>query len=96
MKIRLISLSILFLLSISCNKEDSIDKISDLVFSESPFTLNGIDAKFSKDISYDIKQRTQFDIWLPNSNTPTGLVIYVHGGGFTSGDKDLSKQYRRN
>lgn len=89
MNIRLISLSILFLLGISCDNQDSIDKTSDLVFSESPFTLNGIDAKFSKDIPYDTKQRTQFDIWLPNSNTPTGLVIYVHGGGFTSGDKDF-------
>ena len=86
-KIQLIFLSLL-LLATSCDKDDSIDKTSDLVFSESPFPLNGIAAKFSKDISYDNKQRTQFDIWLPNSTTPTGLVIYTHGGGFTSGDKD--------
>ncbi len=72
----------------SCEKDDSIDKTSDLIFSESPFPLNGIAAKFSKDISYDNKQRTQFDIWLPDATTPTGLVIYTHGGGFTSGDKD--------
>jgi len=87
MKIQLIFLSVL-LLTMSCDKDDSIDKTSDLVFSESPFPLNGIAAKFSKDISYDNKQRTQFDVWLPNSTTPTGLVIYTHGGGFTSGDKD--------
>lgn len=89
MKIRLILLSILFLVNIACDKEDSVDKTSDLVFSESPFPLNGIAAKFSKDIAYDTKQRTQFDIWLPDSNTPTGLVIYTHGGGFSSGDKDF-------
>lgn len=89
MKIRLILLSLLFLVNIACDKEDSVDKTSDLVFSESPFPLNGIAAKFSKDIAYDSKQRTQFDIWLPDSNTPTGLVIYTHGGGFSSGDKDF-------
>lgn len=62
---------------------------SNITFSNSPFDLQGINAKFAKDIAYDSKTRTQFDIWLPNSNTPTGLVIYVHGGGFTSGDKDF-------
>lgn len=89
MKVLLILLSILFLINTACDKEDSIDKASDLIFSESPFPLNGIAAKFSKDIAYDNKQRTQFDIWLPDSNTPTGLVIYTHGGGFSSGDKDF-------
>jgi hypothetical protein len=51
--------------------------------------LQAINAKFAKDIPYDDNERTQFDIWLPNSETPTGLVIYVHGGGFSSGDKDF-------
>lgn len=89
MKIHSILLSVFFLLTLSCDKEESVDKTSDLVFTESPFPLNGISARFSKDIAYDTKSRTQFDIWLPNSDTPTGLVIYVHGGGFTSGDKDF-------
>jgi para-nitrobenzyl esterase len=89
MKIQLILVSALLFINTACDKEDSIDKKSDLVFSESPFPLNGIAAKFSKDIAYDTKQRTQFDIWLPDSNTPTGLVIYTHGGGFSSGDKDF-------
>jgi hypothetical protein len=62
---------------------------SNITFSNSPFDLQGVNAKFAKDIAYDNKARTQFDIWLPNSSTPTGLVIYVHGGGFTSGDKDF-------
>ena len=89
MKIRLIVLSLLCLINAGCDKEDSVDKTSDLVFSESPFPLNGVAAKFSKEIAYDNKQRTQFDIWLPDSTTPTGLVIYTHGGGFSSGDKDF-------
>jgi acetyl esterase/lipase len=89
MKIRLILLYGLLSVCIACDKEEPIDMTSDLVFSESPFSLSGITAKFSKDIAYDTKARTQFDIWLPDSNTPTGLVIYTHGGGFTSGDKDF-------
>ncbi len=87
---------VVFILSLilSCNKDDKnqplVGKpISNIIFSNSPFDLKGINAKFSKDIAYDNKARTQFDIWLPNSSTPTGLVIYVHGGGFTSGDKDF-------
>ncbi len=74
----------------ACNKKDAdpTNTTSNITFSNSPFDLQGVNAKFAKDIAYDSKARTQFDIWLPNSNTPTGLVIYVHGGGFTSGDKD--------
>lgn len=74
----------------ACNKKDAspTNTTSNITFSNSPFDLQGVNAKFAKDIAYDNKSRTQFDIWLPNSNTLTGLVIYVHGGGFTSGDKD--------
>jgi len=73
----------------SKNGDDTVTPPSNITYSTSPFDLQGINAKFAKDIAYDTKARTQFDIWLPTSNTPTGLVIYVHGGGFTSGDKDF-------
>lgn len=89
MRIRLILLSVLYLVTTACDKEDTEPKTTDLILSDSPFPLNGIAARYSKDIAYDTKQRTQFDIWLPDSNTPTGLVIYTHGGGFSSGDKDF-------
>jgi para-nitrobenzyl esterase len=74
-----------------CGKNDDspTTPVSNITFSDSPFDLQSINAKFAKDIAYDSKDRTQFDIWLPTSSTPTGLVIYVHGGGFTSGDKDF-------
>jgi len=81
----------LVLFSFGCDKNDDnpVNPDSNITYSESPFDLLGVNAKFAKDIAYDNKERTLFDIWLPNSNTPTGLVIYVHGGGFTSGDKDF-------
>jgi acetyl esterase/lipase len=86
---------VIVIILISClfscekNEDNTANPLADITFSASPFDLQGVDAKFAKDIPYDNKARTQFDIWLPNSNTPTGLVIYVHGGGFTSGDKDF-------
>jgi hypothetical protein len=81
----------LVLIIIGCGKkEDNPSTPSQVIsYSNPPFDLQGVKAKFAKDIAYDKKERTQFDIWLPDSNTPTGLVIYVHGGGFTSGDKDF-------
>jgi hypothetical protein len=89
-KILIVVLNLFIVLS-GCTKKDEtpIGTSSNITYSNSPFDLQGINAKFAKDIAYDNKSRTQFDIWLPNSNTPTGLVIYVHGGGFTSGDKDF-------
>jgi len=85
-----IALMFLFVFS-ACKKNDEnpVTPGSNITYSNSPFDLQGINAKFAKDIAYDNKTRTQFDIWLPAFNTPTGLVIYVHGGGFTSGDKDF-------
>jgi len=82
---------LIFTLIIGCDKNDdrTVELNSKITFSESPFDLQGVNAKFAKDIDYDGKERTQFDIWMPHSNTPTGLVIYVHGGGFSSGDKDF-------
>lgn len=77
------------LFTVGCSKSDPPSPVSSITFTSSPFDLQGINAKFAKDIAYDSKERTQLDIWLPNTSIPTGLVIYVHGGGFTSGDKDF-------
>ncbi len=81
----------LILFAFGCKKNEDNNPTSpssSITYSNSPFDLQGVNAKFAKDIAYDNKERTQFDIWLPTSTIPTGLVIYVHGGGFTSGDKD--------
>lgn len=32
--------------------------------------------------------RNTFDLWKPKSKDPTALVIYVHGGGLATGDKE--------
>jgi acetyl esterase/lipase len=53
----------------------------------SPVVLDGTAASFYQDISYGPHAENVFDIFLPASETATGLVIYIHGGGFTGGDK---------
>ena len=46
------------------------------------------------DLSYGDKQANKFDMYLPADNTRSnyGLVVYLHAGGFTSGDKAGDKQ----
>ena len=66
-----------------------------IVFSQNkkvvePVNLNGITADYLNE-TYGDHQRNKFDIWLAKSDKPTPLVIYIHGGGFGSGDK--SKHY---
>lgn len=79
---------------ISCNDDESTTILTDtqeplleLQFSNPPITLQGVEASFAANIAYDQYDATTFDIFLPASNTPTGLVIFIHGGGFTGGDK---------
>ncbi len=38
-------------------------------------------------IRYGIHERNVFDFWQAESVEPTPLVIWIHGGGFNSGDK---------
>ncbi len=59
-----------------------------LEFTEPPFALQGIDARFAADIPYGPYPDNTFDIFLPASPTPTALVIYIHGGGFIGGSKE--------
>lgn len=65
-----------------------IDSTNDDSMSVSNDSIN-LDTTFLGDIAYDIHQSTTFDIWMPASDSPTGLLLYIHGGGFTSGDKNL-------
>lgn len=42
-----------------------------------------------KDISYGDKEANKFDLYVPKDNSKEnyGLVVYLHAGGFTTGDK---------
>jgi len=39
------------------------------------------------DVAYGDHQRHVLDLWLAESDEPTPLVVYIHGGGFRGGDK---------
>jgi carboxylesterase type B len=51
-----------------------------------PINAKGERASFENEM-YGPHERNTFDIWLAKSKQPTPLVIYIHGGGFTGGDK---------
>ncbi len=55
-----------------------------------PVNVLGRHATFVNE-KYGMHERNNFDIWLAESDRPTPLVIYIHGGGFVGGDK--SKYY---
>ena len=55
-----------------------------------PLNLNGKRADFVNE-GYGDHDLNTFDLWIAESNVPTPLVIYIHGGGFIGGDK--SKYY---
>jgi hypothetical protein len=39
------------------------------------------------DVAYGPHERNRLDLYLVESDQPTPLVLYIHGGGFQSGDK---------
>lgn len=59
----------------------------DLSFSDAPIDLPNITADFAADVAYGDAERNVFDVFIPDCSDPTPLVIYIHGGAFTGGDK---------
>ena len=55
--------------------------------STPPLTLTTEGVTFYGDVSYGPASANRFDLFLPASGTPTGLVIFIHGGGFQNGDR---------
>ena len=43
-------------------------------------------------MKYGKHERNVFDLWLAESKKPTPLAIYIHGGGFISGNKEKVSQ----
>ncbi len=74
----------------SCKKTDSNKKNESripLVESESPFTLSTPNSVFYKDISYGKHERNKFDLFTLKTEELKSLAIFIHGGGFSEGDK---------
>jgi pimeloyl-ACP methyl ester carboxylesterase len=62
-----------------------------LHLSSPPFSLDGTAALFVRDVVYGPHARNTLDIFLPANayaaKRPTPLVVFIHGGGFSSGSK---------
>ncbi len=63
-----------------------------LARGKAPIDLEGIDADFYGGVNYGELERNVFDIFIPDSDEKTPLVIYIHGGSFTGGDKSNAYQ----
>jgi hypothetical protein len=59
-----------------------------LVEAAPAFDIGG--ASFFEGIEYGPFDANLFDIYIPDSEEPTPLLIYIHGGGFTGGSRDTS------
>ncbi|MDI3287013.1 alpha/beta hydrolase [Polyangium sp. 15x6] len=55
--------------------------------STPPIPTDSVDVTFYADVAYGSDPLHRFDVFLPKSAAPTPLMIYIHGGGFTGGDK---------
>jgi acetyl esterase/lipase len=51
-------------------------------------TLVPEDAKVQKDVAYGPHERNKLDLYVPKSDTPVPLVVWVHGGGWERGSKN--------
>ncbi len=65
----------------------------DFTTSDAPIDLPNITASYAADIQYGEDDIDRFDIYMPDCDGPTPLVIYIHGGGFTGGDKADANTY---
>ncbi|MBC8367044.1 hypothetical protein H8E52_06510 [bacterium] len=68
--------------------DEDIEPI-ELIAEEPPFNLLGIEAEFYSNVSYGPHDRNVFDFFLVESEEPTPLVIFIHGGGFVAGFKEI-------
>lgn len=59
----------------------------ELVPEEAPIDVPD-GTQWYRDVAYDdSSELNTFDILIPESEVPTPLIVYIHGGGFTGGNK---------
>jgi hypothetical protein len=78
-----------------------LKKLRDSKTSEpAPAVAASVKAKKSSadptfaDVHYGPHERNVLDFWKARSDKPTPVVVFIHGGGFTSGDKSKAQDDR--
>ncbi len=86
MKKYLVLFLILSLFSISCSSDDDTPEDDPIQVLEEETRLN---------VSYGQHPRQVYDLYLPEgrTNEKTKVIVLVHGGGWTSGDKSDMSQF---
>lgn len=64
------------------------------VHCQFPRPVTDIPYDFQADVPYGPDDQMVFDIWSPESEPETPLVIFYHGGGFLKGDKREIRHYQ--
>jgi acetyl esterase len=75
----IIGLFLLFFLAISVFAQDESEAKKEEIVKPTPDIADGKYGEFA---------RNTFDLWKPKSKRPTPLVVFIHGGGLTSGSKE--------
>jgi len=86
MKKYLVLFSIVSFLTFSCSSDDETPEDEPIVVLEEETRLN---------VTYGSHPRQVYDLYLPEgrSNEKTKVIVLVHGGGWTSGDKGDMTQF---
>ena len=54
------------------------------------------DVTITKDISYGPHSRNKLDVYQPPGVSNAPIFVYVHGGGYRSGDRDINEEIYSN
>ena len=86
--------TLLVFLSVCCSQKIQTTSAPKLNFelSQPPIDLENDKWTFASDIAYHEHKRNTFDILLSNTGKETPLAIFIHGGGFVGGQKELAYQ----
>ena len=85
-----------FWLPLACSTGQAANRTKnpfDAYRTDSPVKLEADLADFYGNVSYGKYDRNVLDLWVANTDKPSPLVIFFHGGGFQGGDK--SSVYQR-
>lgn len=74
--------------------EEQRKNVPDREAARRPGDQSGIEPTHA-DLKYGPAERNVMDVWLAESDTPTPVLVSIHGGGFQSGNKRIGSSLLR-